>query len=131
MYSTGTIEPTPWGGWHGGLDRYGESANTAPARRPSSVERSKGSTMLMPAVSVTLIGLVAGLVGYLTARYRPGPAWGLGVVGAWIGFLTGALIGVSIDVVLGEGMFVAIVGHAVAGIGAIAALRRFRPSPDA
>jgi hypothetical protein len=52
------------------------------------------------------------------------------MAGAWIGFLTGALIGVTFDVVLGEGIFVAIIGHAVAGIGAIVDLRRLRPSPD-
>jgi uncharacterized membrane protein YeaQ/YmgE (transglycosylase-associated protein family) len=88
-------------------------------------------TMLMPAASVTLIGLVAGLIGYLITRNRLVPAFGLGVVGAWVGFAAGALIGVIVDVVLGEGMFVAIIGHAVAGIGAIAVLRRFRPPAGA
>jgi hypothetical protein len=50
----------------------------------------------------------------------------LGVVGAWIGFIAGALVGVIIDVILQTGTYVAIIGHVAAAAGALVALTRFR-----
>lgn len=87
--------------------------------------------MLFPAVSVTVIGLVVGLIAMVATDHRPAPAIARGVAGAWLGFAAGALAGVAIDVVLGDGIFVAIVGHALAVAGAIVALRRFPRSAGA
>jgi hypothetical protein len=82
--------------------------------------------MLLPTVSVTVIGLLAGLLALLLGRYRPGPALVLGVVGAWIGSIAGALVGVIIDVMLQTGTYVAVIGHAAATAGAFVALTRFQ-----
>jgi hypothetical protein len=82
--------------------------------------------MLLPTVSVTVIGLLAGLLALLLGRYRPGPALVLGVVGAWIGFIAGALGGVIIDLILQTGTNVAIIGHTAAAAGAFVALTRFQ-----
>lgn len=43
--------------------------------------------MLLPTVSVTMIGLLAGLIALLRGSYRPGPSLALGIAGAWIGFI--------------------------------------------
>ena len=82
--------------------------------------------MLLPTASVTLIGLIVGVAGYLMTRHRPAATLGIGVAGAWIGFLAGALVGVVIDLVLRDGVYVAIIGHVVAIAGAATALRWFR-----
>lgn len=79
--------------------------------------------MVMPALSVTMIGLVGAAVGALSGRWPLGSALGRGIVGAWVGFGVGAVIGIVIDVAFGEGVFVAIVGHGAAIIGAVGALR--------
>ncbi len=79
--------------------------------------------MLMPTVSVTVIGLTVGLVGLLL--FSRGRAWQellRGLVGAWAGFLGGALAGVIMDVMLGTGVFVALVGHGLAVLGALVAV---------
>lgn len=81
--------------------------------------------MMMPALSVTFIGLMVALtvVGARAVRRRR-PAvpfsgrWLVvavgAVAGAWAGFVAGALAGVVLDVTTGSGMFVALLGHAVA-----------------
>jgi uncharacterized membrane protein YeaQ/YmgE (transglycosylase-associated protein family) len=53
----------------------------------------------------------------------------LGVVGAWLGFAVGALIGVAIDVIASTGIYVAIVGHLMAVVGAVVALKRYGSVP--
>lgn len=78
--------------------------------------------MLMPTVSVTVIGLVVGLVGLLLNRGRAWRELLRGLVGAWAGFLGGALAGVIMDVMLGTGVFVALVGHGLAVLGALVAV---------
>jgi hypothetical protein len=55
----------------------------------------------------------------------------LGVVGAWVGFVVGAIIGVAIDVVVRSGIYLAIVGHLMAVVGAVVALTRFRTTEAA
>jgi len=84
--------------------------------------------MVLPTVSVTVIGLIAGLIAVVGRRSRPARALLLGVVGAWAGFGVGAIIGVVIDIVVQTGIYVAIVGHLVAVVGAVVALTRFRTS---
>lgn len=79
--------------------------------------------MLMPTVSVTVIGLTVGVVGLLL--FNRGRAWRdllRGLVGAWLGFLGGALAGIIMDVMLGTGVFVALVGHGLAVLGALVAV---------
>lgn len=74
--------------------------------------------MVMPLLSVTIIGLLAGAgVGF----YRPRPGRGvlLGLVGASIGFAVGAIPGLAIDVVLGSGTWLPLAGHGMALIGAV------------
>jgi hypothetical protein len=73
---------------------------------------------MFPNLSVTVIGLVVGIGGALTRRgtWRSGVA---GLVGAWVGFAIGALIGGVLDVALGTGVWVAIAGHALAVAGAL------------
>ncbi|WP_436774554.1 hypothetical protein [Yinghuangia sp. YIM S09857] len=97
--------------------------------------------MVMPGLSVTFIGLLVAVVaigaraawtrrrsGPLVDR-RPGVAVGA-VVGAWAGFLAGAVVGVVVDVTTGGGTFVAVFGHAVAVVGAVAgALRVLDSAP--
>ena len=78
--------------------------------------------MLMPALSVTLIGLVVGVVAGL-AGGRPGKAIGRGLIGAWIGFALGAVAGLVVDLAVQTGYGVAIAGHISALARAIVALR--------
>ena len=87
--------------------------------------------MLLPTVSVTVIGLIAGPLAVVIGRSRPARALLLGVVGAWAGFVVGALVGVALDVVVGSGTYLAIVGHLMAVIGAVVALARFRTTEAA
>jgi uncharacterized membrane protein YeaQ/YmgE (transglycosylase-associated protein family) len=86
--------------------------------------------MLLPTVSVTVIGLIAGPLAVVMGRSRPARALLLGVVGAWAGFVVGALVGVALDVV-GSGTYLAIVGHLMAVIGAVVALARLRTTEAA
>jgi hypothetical protein len=79
--------------------------------------------MLLPTVSVTAIGLLAGLLATLLGR-RPGPSLTRGFLGAWIGFVAGAILGVFIDVVLQTGGYLAVIGHIAAALGALVALTR-------
>ncbi|MFC7406039.1 hypothetical protein [Georgenia alba] len=82
--------------------------------------------MLMPTLSVTAIGLVVAAVWMI--RGRPATATLLkGLVGAWLGFLAGALVGVVFDVVLLDGIYVALFGHAFAVVGAVLVVIR-RPA---
>lgn len=81
--------------------------------------------MLLPAVSVTLIGLVAGLIFTLLRRSKPLVMLLLGVAGAWVGFLVGAVFGIAIDVISQSGVFVAILGHLMAIPGSLVSLMRF------
>ncbi|MGH1562251.1 hypothetical protein [Mumia sp. DW29H23] len=81
--------------------------------------------MLLPLVSVCVIGVLAGLL------VRPAPPLrrtlvrrlAVGVVGAWAGFAAFALLGVVVDVLAGTGTYVAVLGHAGAVLGALAAAR--------
>jgi hypothetical protein len=74
--------------------------------------------MLLPWASVTLIGVLAGLIAFVSGRRSAGYAFGRGVLGAWIGFVLGALVGVTIDIVTHNGYFLAIFGHLAAIAGA-------------
>jgi hypothetical protein len=79
--------------------------------------------MLLPALSVTLIGIVTALF----AIVRGGAAGQLllrGLLGAWLGFVAGAIPGVLLDVILGDGVYVALIGHGAAVAGAVIAVRR-------
>lgn len=79
--------------------------------------------MLMPALSVTVIGIVIAVVGII--RGKPATAMLLrGLVGAWLGFVPGVIPGVMLDVILTNGVYVALLGHigALAG-GAVAVAR--------
>jgi hypothetical protein len=84
--------------------------------------------MLMPALSVTLIGLAIAAAGIIT--HRPVlPALLRGLVGAWLGFLLGGLIGLVLDVVLTDGVFVALLGHiGAAATAAVVVARGSRPA---
>lgn len=82
--------------------------------------------MLLPTVSVTSIGLIAGLlVVVVVGGSRPARAL-LSVIGAWVGFVVGAIIGVTVDIVVQLGIYLGIVGHLFAVVGAVVALKRFR-----
>jgi hypothetical protein len=87
--------------------------------------------MLLPTVSVAVIGLIAGLLALVVGRSRPARALLLGVVGAWLGFLVGAIVGVSVDIVVESGIYLGIVGHLMAVVGAVVALRHFRTTEAA
>jgi uncharacterized membrane protein YeaQ/YmgE (transglycosylase-associated protein family) len=82
--------------------------------------------MLLPTVSVTMIGLIASLIAIGVRRSQPAQGLLLGVVGAWAGFIVGALIGVVIDIVARTGIYVALLGHLGAVVGTVLALTRFR-----
>lgn len=72
--------------------------------------------MLLPGLSVTLIGLVIGLLAGLAVG-TPGRGLVRGVVAAWIGFIGGAFVGLPVDALLRTGTWLGWMGHA----GAIAA----------
>jgi membrane associated rhomboid family serine protease len=81
--------------------------------------------MLMPGLSVTLIGLVIAAIAI--ARGKPAlPVLLRGLVGAWVGFVGLALIGLVVDVLFFSGMYVAILGHIGAAMGAAIAVARAR-----
>lgn len=78
--------------------------------------------MLFPALSVTLIGFVVG--GIVAAGIgHPTRPLVTGILGSWLGFVAGAIVGVGIDAAIGSGVWVAIMGHLVAIPGAFAATR--------
>jgi hypothetical protein len=77
---------------------------------------------MFPTLSVTAIGLVFGGIGLALS----GDGWApllAGVFGAWVGFALGAVIGVIFDIVVGTGTGVALSSHALAFVGAFAAVR--------
>ena len=78
----------------------------------------------MPLVSVTSIGLVAAAVALLLGRRTVLGAGVRGLLGAWGGFVFGAVAGVLVDVLTGNGVYLAIVGHSGAVVGAAWALSR-------
>lgn len=86
--------------------------------------------MLMPTLSVTAIGVLAGLVA-IGLRRRPASALLRGLLGAWLGFLAGAVVGGAADVLAGTGGLLALVGHLGAVAGAAAAVTRARPAVPA
>jgi hypothetical protein len=88
--------------------------------------------MLLPWASVTLIGVLAGLIALASRRRSPGSALGRGLLGAWIGFVLGAIVGVTVDIVTHNGYYLAVVGHLGAVAGATLALgttRSLAPGP--
>ena len=78
--------------------------------------------LMFPTLSVTAIGLTIGGLGLALTRDGWAPLLA-GVAGAWVGFGLGAVIGVVFDVVVGTGTGVALAGHALAIVGALAAVR--------
>lgn len=82
--------------------------------------------MLLPTLSVTAIGLVVGLVGAIGLRRLSLGCVGWSLAGAWAGFLAGGVPGVLVDVVLGTGVWLAVIGHGGAVVGAVFALRHAR-----
>lgn len=75
--------------------------------------------MLMPTLSVTVLGLVAAAIVCAGGRAVPVRAFAGGVAGAWAGFLCGALAGLVIDIVTGRGVLLAVLGHGAALVGGL------------
>ncbi|MFP3914152.1 MAG: hypothetical protein ACLFWM_04695 [Actinomycetota bacterium] len=84
--------------------------------------------MLMPTLSVTLIGLTIGAVAGLT-RGLPGRGILVGTVAAWAGFVVGAFVGVLLDALLGTGVWLAWLGHGGALVAASFSFA-IRPTPE-
>ena len=78
---------------------------------------------MFPTLSVTLIGLLVGAGMMVVTRNGDWTVLLVGIVGAWVGFGIGALLGVVIDVVLGTGIWVALAGHVLALVGAAISVR--------
>lgn len=78
---------------------------------------------MFPTLSVTLIGLLVGAAVMVVTGSRDWTTLLVGLVGAWIGFGVGALLGVLVDTALGTGMWVALAGHVLALVGAAMAAR--------
>ena len=76
--------------------------------------------MVMPLLSVTFIGLVLGAITAVLEHTPPLPTGARALAGAWLGFITGALCGLVVDIAMGSGATLAILGHAGAGAGAVA-----------
>ncbi|OQS15800.1 hypothetical protein B0T36_07465 [Nocardia donostiensis] len=70
--------------------------------------------MLMPIVSVTVLGFVIAVVSVVVRRTPVGRSLLLGIVGAWLGFAAGSIAGALVDVVLGTGWVLALAGHTAA-----------------
>lgn len=85
--------------------------------------------MLMPTLSVTLIGVTIGLVAGIS-RGTPGRGTLQGLVAAWCGFVVGAFVGVIMDALLGTGTWLALIGHAGALTAAIVSFAARSPSPE-
>lgn len=79
--------------------------------------------MLMPLASVTLLGVLGAVVVIGSRRWSPRVAVGRGLLGAWAGFVVGAIVGVAIDIASHDGVYVAVVGHLGAAVGTASALR--------
>ncbi|MGB3632500.1 MAG: hypothetical protein WA982_00515 [Rubrobacteraceae bacterium] len=79
--------------------------------------------MILPTLSVTVVGLIGAAVGGAMRMHAPLMALARGLVGAWGGFAAGALIGVLIDVVTQTGIWLGIVGHLAAVAGTVVAIR--------
>jgi hypothetical protein len=84
----------------------------------------------MPAVSVTVLGVVAGFIGLLLVRHRSWSSMVHGIAGAWVGFIAGAIVAIILDVVLGSGTLLPVLGHAAAAAGALVAVIRLRSRSD-
>jgi hypothetical protein len=82
----------------------------------------------MPTLSVTMIGIVIAITGIVRGK----PAAGTllrGIIGAWLGFVAGAVPGVALDVAVTNGVFVAVFGHIGAiVVGVMAVGRAPRPA---
>ena len=78
--------------------------------------------LMFPTISVTLIGLLVGGALMVVTKSRAATLVA-GLVGAWVGFGVGALIGVVLDSLLATGMWVALAGHVLALLGAALAVR--------
>ena len=74
--------------------------------------------MIVPFLTVTAIGLWTAS-SRRGGRVSAGPIAGAGVVGAWLGFLAGAVAGGVVDLVLFGGFWPVLVGH----VGAVAVSR--------
>ncbi len=77
--------------------------------------------MFFPLLSVTLIGLAFALrapadVGSQSTAAR------IGITGAWMGFVLGAIAGFFIEVVMIGGFWVGLIGHIGAFVGARGAI---------
>jgi ribose/xylose/arabinose/galactoside ABC-type transport system permease subunit len=83
--------------------------------------------MLTPTFSVSAIGLVGALAALLLRRQPARSAFGRGLLGAWVGFLLGGVLGVVIYVVTLNGAFVVYLGHLGALLGTIWLLRSREP----
>lgn len=76
--------------------------------------------MLVPGLTVTVIGLVVGLMSGVVLQHAPLLRSILGgLVGAWAGFAAGALIGWLVDSVLPADSYGMMFGHALAVLGAL------------
>lgn len=78
---------------------------------------------MFPTLSVTVIGLLIGAAAFLL-RVRQWFSMLSGLAGAWVGFGLGAVVGVTIDAVFATGIWLAVVGHAMAVLGALVAATR-------
>lgn len=82
--------------------------------------------MLMPGLSVSLIGIVIALVAVVAFGRPASRALPRGFLGAWLGFVVGALPGLVVDVLTSSGANLALFGHAGAVVGATVAVARVR-----
>ncbi|NNH73432.1 hypothetical protein HLB23_26855 [Nocardia uniformis] len=81
--------------------------------------------MLVPGVTVTVIGLVVGIMSGVVLQHGPLLRSMIGgVVGAWAGFAAGALIGWLVDSILPAGSYGTMFGHALAVLGALGFVTR-------
>lgn len=81
--------------------------------------------MLIPLVSVSLIGLVAGLAG-LTRR-APAAVLVRCMLMAWIGFAIGAVLGLAVEALVIGGFWLTLVGHVGAAYAASRTARLSAP----
>jgi uncharacterized membrane protein YoaK (UPF0700 family) len=58
--------------------------------------------------------VVAGFIGLLLVRHRSWSSVVHGIAGAWVGFIAGAIVAIILDVVLGSGTLLPVLGHAAA-----------------
>lgn len=82
--------------------------------------------MLIPLVSVSLIGLVIGLLG-LTRR-APAAVLVRCLLMAWTGYAIGAVLGVMVEALVIGGFWIGLVGHVGAGIAASRTARLSTPA---